>query len=98
MEKRRRERVLCLPAPTGSKKQAPPANCWPLRREIAAALWRVKRVNNCGFPRRVDFKRVFEARSQARRQIPAAFGLTGIATMLIKRRLGHKGEIACGIS
>jgi hypothetical protein len=39
------------------------------------------------FARRIDFKRAFEVRRKPARQIPAAFGLTGLATMLIKSRL-----------
>jgi hypothetical protein len=79
------------------KKQAAPAICWPLPREIAAALWRVKRVNNCDFLRCADFKRLFEGVWDRRRQIPAAFGLTGIATMLIKSPK-QEGHVSCGIS
>jgi len=42
-------------------KQNAGANCWRLPREIAALLWRPRMVNGCGFARRADFKRLFEA-------------------------------------
>src|SRR5262249_700497 len=58
--------------------------CWPLPREFAAALWQAARVNIRSIRRRFDFKRVFEASRAGVRQIPAAFALTGIATMLIR--------------
>jgi hypothetical protein len=41
-------------------------------------------VNDCGYARRSDFKRAFEARAGLRRRIPAAFSLTGAAAMHIK--------------
>jgi hypothetical protein len=41
-------------------------------------------VNNCDFPRRFDFKRLFEEVAVARSPIAAAIGLTHPDTMLIK--------------
>jgi steroid 5-alpha reductase family enzyme len=41
-------------------------------------------VNGGADRRFADFKRVFEASPKPPRQIPAAFGLTGAAAMLIK--------------
>jgi hypothetical protein len=49
-----------LLAPTADRKQALPANCRPLRREITAALWHLKSVNKRRLPRQTDFKRPFE--------------------------------------
>jgi hypothetical protein len=40
-------------------------------------------VNDCGFPRRYDFKRQFEDAGRCESPIPAAFGLTQAAAMLI---------------
>jgi hypothetical protein len=48
-------------------------------------------VNDCDFPRRIDFKRMFEVLSVKRSLIPAAIGLTGADTMLIKRAWIKKG-------
>jgi hypothetical protein len=42
------------------REQAARAICWPLRREIGAALWRLRIVNSGSFARRADFKRMFE--------------------------------------
>jgi hypothetical protein len=39
------------------------------------------------FARQTDFKRAFEACGRQVRRIPAAFGLTDLATMLIQSRL-----------
>jgi hypothetical protein len=79
------------------RDQPPPANCWPLPREIAAALWQAARVNICTIQRRFDFKHVFEAARADARQIPAAFALTRIATMLIRSASSRKGAAGnCG--
>ena len=80
---RKSQQSSSCPRNSGVSDQPRPANCWPLPREIAAALWQAARVNNCIIARRFDFKRVFEVRVAGARQIPAAFALTGIATMLI---------------
>jgi len=65
-------------------KQAGAANCGRLPREIAAAPWQAEMVNGGADMRFADFKRLFEASLKPPRQIPAAFGLTGAAAMLIK--------------
>jgi hypothetical protein len=52
-------------------------------------------VNKCFFPHSADFKRMFEVGGGRRRQIPAAFGLTDFATMLI-RSASEEGHISCG--
>jgi hypothetical protein len=76
----------------GLRNQPPSANCWPLPREIAAALWQAARVNIRTIPRRFDFKRMFEASLTAARQSPAVFALTGIATMLIRTASSRKAR------
>jgi hypothetical protein len=60
---------------------------------MTAALWRVERVNSCTFADDADFKRAFEARPARGRQSPAAFGLTGIATMLIKSTQALRADL-----
>jgi hypothetical protein len=76
---------------SADNKQVASAICWRFRREIAAALWRAGALTDAGFPRHSVFKRPFEALPAFRRRIPAAFGLTGIATMPIKALTLPKG-------
>jgi len=49
-------------------------------------------VNDCEFPRRCDFKRLFEDLITMRRRKAAAFGLTGVDTMRITAALNAKTD------
>jgi hypothetical protein len=55
-------------------------------------------VNGGADPRFADFKRLFEASPKPRRQIPAAFGLTGAAAMLIRSAGKSKAQKPCALS